>query len=60
MGFSCGSVCVFAEAIVVGWEILWSCRHSVSLVKICVGDINGIDHSGGVCLMLKQHKRLYS
>jgi len=41
-------------------EIWWSCGHNVSLVDICMGDINGINRNNGIYIMLKGHKRLHS
>ena len=41
----------------MGRDISWSCGHNVSLVKICVGDINGVNRNNGIYIMLKEHKR---
>ena len=43
----------------VGREISWSCGHNVSLVEICVGDINDVNRNNGIYIMLKEHKRLH-
>ena len=37
----------------------WSCGHNVSLVEICVGDINDVNCNNGIYIMLKEHKRLH-
>ena len=36
-------MCVFAESIADRSEDIESCGHSVSFVKICVGDINCVN-----------------
>jgi len=39
--------------------VWWRCCHNVSLVNICVVDINGINRNEGIYIMLKEHKPLH-
>jgi len=38
----------------VGWEMSWSCGHNISLVRICVGDINGVNRNEGIDIILSE------